>query len=66
MARRSARGDLYALAVSRRKPPRITEDDPRWNASTMGNRTGYYKGQYYVSGKKARGGRNYNKGNRPG
>jgi hypothetical protein len=47
-------------------PSRITEDDPRWNARTMGNRTGYHKGVYYERGKKSRGARNYNKGNRPG
>jgi hypothetical protein len=57
--------DTLAQAMARRRR-RITEDDPRWNAATMGNRTGYYKGTYYERGKKSRGARNYNKGNLPG
>lgn len=32
----------------------ISEDDPRWDAATMGNRTGYrwQDGWYYVNGRK--------------
>jgi len=37
--------------MARSPVKRITEDDPRWNASTMGNRTGWYKGVYYKNGK---------------
>jgi hypothetical protein len=48
-------------------PPRITEDDPRWNAATMGNRTGWHRGSWYERGRKTRGVRNYRKssGSRP-
>lgn len=43
-----------ASAASSKPGPgnRITEDDPRWNASTMGDKTGMYKGRWYNKGKK--------------
>jgi hypothetical protein len=40
---------------------KTAEDSPGWNAATMGNRTGWHKGVYYVDGKPARDTRNYRK-----
>lgn len=54
----------YGAAAGRGK--KITEDDPRFDPRTMGNRTGWYKGVYYVNGKPARDTRNYTKGSRGG
>lgn len=63
MAKSTARDQRIAMFVKAANPkptfnpagsglgrlPR--EDDPNWNASTMGNRTGWYKGTYYSNGK---------------
>jgi hypothetical protein len=47
------RGFLRRQRKAGAKPPRITEDDPRWNPATMGNKRW---------GKGYRGALNYSKG----
>jgi hypothetical protein len=52
MARK--RNTPLAAALKRKPPGRITEDDPRWDPATMGNKRGWKNGVYYVNGKAVR------------